>query len=60
MVEAARAAGSTRSRCLIDFGLPDDTVLASLHHLDELRRTANAGAAANATAVEASEAYAYA
>lgn len=51
VVEAARAAGVDEIACLIDFGLPDDTVLDSLHHLDELRRTA---------ATPAAEAYAYA
>ena len=38
MVEAAARAGVDEIACLIDFGLPADTILAGLEHLDELRR----------------------
>jgi natural product biosynthesis luciferase-like monooxygenase protein len=38
MVGRARAAGVDEIACLIDFGVDEDAVLASLHHLAELRR----------------------
>lgn len=38
MVARLKQIGVTELACLIDFGIPTDTVLASLPHLDELRR----------------------
>jgi natural product biosynthesis luciferase-like monooxygenase protein len=38
LVERLREAGVDEVACLIDFGVPADDVLASLPHLDELRR----------------------
>ncbi|MFD7904191.1 LLM class flavin-dependent oxidoreductase [Kitasatospora sp. NPDC057904] len=38
VVERARAAGVDELACLIDFGIPDETVLAGLEHLDRLRQ----------------------
>lgn len=38
LVERLREAGVDEIACLIDFGVPTDDVLASLRHLDELRR----------------------
>jgi natural product biosynthesis luciferase-like monooxygenase protein len=38
LVERLREAGVDEVACLIDFGVPADEVLASLRHLDELRR----------------------
>jgi natural product biosynthesis luciferase-like monooxygenase protein len=49
-VEKLQAAGVDEIACLIDFGVPTDTVLESLRHLDELRVRANAGASAAAAA----------
>lgn len=37
VVERARAVGVDELACLVDFGIPDDTVLAGLEHLDRLR-----------------------
>ncbi|WP_405018448.1 LLM class flavin-dependent oxidoreductase [Kitasatospora sp. NBC_00070] len=39
VVERAKAAGVDELACLIDFGIPDRTVLAGLETLDELRRS---------------------
>jgi natural product biosynthesis luciferase-like monooxygenase protein len=38
MVEAVAAIGVDEIACLIDFGLPHDTIMAGLEHLDRLRR----------------------
>lgn len=42
-VEKLKAYGVDEIACLIDFGIPADDVLASLPHLDELRRLSNPG-----------------
>ena len=41
-VDRLKSLGVDEIACLIDFGVPTDTVLASLRHLDELRRLSNA------------------
>jgi len=41
MVEALKGIGVNEVACLIDFGVPTDEVLASLPHLDRLRRLSN-------------------
>ena len=41
MVESLRALGVDEIACLIDFGIDADAVLASLRHLDEVRRRSN-------------------
>lgn len=41
MVESLRAIGVDEIGCLIDYGVPTDIALASLEHLDALRRAAN-------------------
>ena len=38
VVERLRSVGVDELACLIDFGIPDDTVLANLVHLNELRQ----------------------
>ncbi|WSJ90984.1 LLM class flavin-dependent oxidoreductase [Streptomyces sp. NBC_01304] len=43
IVEQARAAGVDELACLIDFGVPSDTVLAGLDRLDALRRATQTG-----------------
>jgi natural product biosynthesis luciferase-like monooxygenase protein len=43
MVARLRQSGVTELACLIDFGIPADTVLASLPHLAELRRRCAGG-----------------
>ncbi|MDI5965432.1 MupA/Atu3671 family FMN-dependent luciferase-like monooxygenase [Streptantibioticus silvisoli] len=50
LVDAVRAAGVDEIACLIDFGLPDDAVLAGLEHLDTLRRTVEQRVPAGAVA----------
>jgi natural product biosynthesis luciferase-like monooxygenase protein len=54
MVDRLREAGVDEIACLIDFGVADDDVLASLAHLDELRTRSNAErpAAAPPAAIE--------
>ncbi len=42
-VDHLRSLGVDEIACLIDFGVDQDTVLAALEDLDELRRAANAG-----------------
>lgn len=41
MVDRLKAIGVDEIACLVDFGVPDDLVLRSLPHLDELRRRSN-------------------
>jgi len=48
MVNALKAIGANEVACLIDFGIDPDEVLASLPHLDRLRRLANSGTALRA------------
>jgi CheY-like chemotaxis protein len=38
MVEAVAAIGVDEIACLIDFGLPSETIMNGLEHLDRLRR----------------------
>ncbi len=45
VAEKARAAGVDELACLIDFGVPDDEVLAGLEHLDKLRAAFQDGGA---------------
>ncbi|HEY6168330.1 MAG TPA: MupA/Atu3671 family FMN-dependent luciferase-like monooxygenase [Verrucomicrobiae bacterium] len=42
MVEAVARAGADEIACLIDFGLPTQTIMGGLEHLDELRRAPGA------------------
>jgi natural product biosynthesis luciferase-like monooxygenase protein len=54
-IERLRALGVDEIACLIDFGVDDDKVLASLPHLDELRRLANSAAASPPAAGDTGE-----
>ncbi|GGO96051.1 non-ribosomal peptide synthetase [Wenjunlia tyrosinilytica] len=45
-VDRVQAAGVDEIACLVDFGVAEDEVLASLEHLDELRRITSAGTTA--------------
>lgn len=42
-LEAIQAIGVDEIGCLIDFGIPTDVVLESLHHLDQLRQQVQSG-----------------
>ena len=53
MVQRLREVGVDEIACLIDFGVPTDTVLRHLHHLDQLRQL-TAAADAESTAGERS------
>jgi natural product biosynthesis luciferase-like monooxygenase protein len=53
-VERLRLLGVDEVACLIDFGVPAEQVLASLTHLDELRRTAAAAGRPRVSPGEAS------
>jgi natural product biosynthesis luciferase-like monooxygenase protein len=57
-VERLRLLGVDEVACLIDFGVAGEQVLASLTHLDELRRTAAAAGQPRVSAGEASPAVA--
>ena len=48
MVDSLKAIGVDEIACLVDFGVPDDMVLRSLPHLDELRRRSNVSVVADA------------
>jgi natural product biosynthesis luciferase-like monooxygenase protein len=50
MIDRLREAGVDEIACLVDFGVADDEVLASLVHLDELRARCNGEGAARAPA----------
>jgi natural product biosynthesis luciferase-like monooxygenase protein len=53
MVERLREVGVDEIACLVDFGVDDEEVLASLVHLDELRARSNGRSAARAPASDA-------
>ena len=53
MVTRLKQIGVTELACLIDFGIPTDTVLASLPYLDDLRRRCAVAAAPGDQSVDA-------